>query len=93
MFPESGQESAGWGNREGSRIANAVRVAGPDRISFLAISHQPSGKSKDGEGVHFIIDVSLLIRLYLPQKCPASPGAECESPARKCRVGRQEEIV
>jgi hypothetical protein len=46
MFPESGQESAGWGNREGSRIANAVRVAGPDRISFLALSHQPSAVRK-----------------------------------------------
>jgi hypothetical protein len=34
-FQKSGQESAGWGNREGSRIANAVRVAGPDRISFF----------------------------------------------------------
>jgi hypothetical protein len=67
-------------------------------FSLTAIRHPPSAISRqENQKTVKVSTSSLMFRFLfaytLPQKCPAPPGAECESPARKCRVGRQGEIV
>src|SRR6266852_5629613 len=63
---------------------------------FLALSSQLSAISRQENPKTVKVSTSSLMFRFLfaytlPQKCPAPPGAECESPARKCRasVGRE----